>query len=432
MPLFVIWHCCTYPTLNVEAICRLTHQSNYNSNPTVITIIMPSPKKRKETTAPNRQSRRQIIRKLNKQAQKDPIENGVLYMDKARDGLEEKRNESSLQSILGRNGPMAFEALPKGNELNAVNHRRRFSQQGKDPCYDVMDRHGSSIYAYSLPLTLMTGLLQTLKSDESVSIFKKEANTLSTHEGTNYMFLHWLGTGEERSDGNDYKEHDFCKSRPGLVIIIESIGNMILRKILFNSNLVAKFPGILSNKRIMTSTDQDYQDPHWDFVGWRFIKAVEMPWVLHIPLCKEGMMLHVWPTHRDVATHANEKEQLQMGTPKLVFVAFGDYLLLRADVCHGGCFGSRGNMRFHMVLRRKNCPLVTTKLEMLDKSGIDVVEYKKKKEELSKLLGRRHTYFQLKQSKKAKTVTAYIRQLENVYPEHDTWTNGLLDNLNYD
>ena len=85
---------------------------------------------------------------------------------------------------------MVFEELPNGTELVMVNGRRRKSQLGKEPCFDVMDAQGASLYAYSLPLTLMAGLLQGLKSAELVKTFKKEARALSSHPGTNYMFLH--------------------------------------------------------------------------------------------------------------------------------------------------------------------------------------------------------------------------------------------------
>ena len=79
---------------------------------------------------------------------------------------------------------MVFEELPNGTELVMVNGRRRKSQLGKEPCFDVMDAQGASLYAYSLPLTLMAGLLQGLKSDESVKTFKKEARLFGQHNET--------------------------------------------------------------------------------------------------------------------------------------------------------------------------------------------------------------------------------------------------------
>ena len=384
---------------------------------------------------PNRrESSRQTISKANQQAKDNLIDNGVLYIEKSVDGHEEQRKKGSLQVKMNVDGPMAFEALPKGKLLNAVNEQRRKSRAGIMPCYDVMDRQGSSIYAYSIPLSLMAGLLQGMKSKEAIKILKKESARLNSHKQTDYMFLHWQGRGQEKSDDKDYRKHYFCTSRPGLVIAIESLGNMIARKILFHPDIgEKKYPGILSNRAVLSTVDQDFQDPHWDFIGWREIKARDMPWVVHVPLCKEGMMLHIWPTQRDQATHADAgREKFKLGTPKLIFVAFGDYLLLRADVCHGGCFGSKGNMRFHMVLRRENCPLDGTSLQLLETCGVDKADYAKKERGLLKLLGLRDTYFRQQQSGKAKTVAAYVTALtKTVYPEHETWVEGLLENLNF-
>ncbi len=50
--------------------------------------------------------------------------------------------------------------------------------------------------------------------------------------GTNYMFLHWQGKGEDESDGKGFQMHQFVKKRPTLAVTIESLGNVISRKIL--------------------------------------------------------------------------------------------------------------------------------------------------------------------------------------------------------
>ena len=127
---------------------------------------------------------------------------------------------------------------------------------------------------------------------------------------------------------------------------------------------------------------------------------------------------------------------MKLGTPKLVFVAFGDYylLLLRADVCHGGCFGtSNGNMRFHMVLWGDGRRLTVTSLHLLGKRCIDQADYLQRRDGLTKLPGERHAYFTIEQKQKAKTVSAYCTaSKKNVYPEHNTRTDGLLENLDYE
>ena len=69
---------------------------------------------------------------------------------------------------------------------------------------------------------------------------------------------------------------------------------------------------------------------------------------------------------------------------------------------------------------------------MLETCGVDKADYAKKERELLKLLGSRDTYFQQQQSSKAKTVAAYVTALtKTVYPEHETWVDGLLENLKF-
>jgi hypothetical protein len=413
---------------------NLSHHQQHLSNTTMRKGNTVKKKKQARVPTAVRRSSRQNVSTATKQAKLNSVDNGILHIDKVRDGHEEQRKKESLQAKVKIEGPMAFEALPKGKALDSVNEQRRKSRNGILPCYDIMDGEGASIYAYSLPLTVMAGLLQGLKSEDSLKTFRRETSTLFTHHETNYMFLHWTGEEETTSHGKDFRNHEFCLSRPGLVTCFESLGRMIADKILFNPKIGATlYPGMLSNQGIKTDVDQDFQMPHWDFIGWRHIKAEDMPWVVHVPLCKEGMMLHVWPTKRDEATHTEDEEKFKLGIPKLVFVAFGDYLLLRADVCHGGCFGTKGNMRLHMVLRREGCPLGVLHLDMLEDSGVDKSDFQQKKRGLASLLGKRHVYFQEKQQSKGKTVTAYVSALtKNIYPCHDTWAKGLLENLNYD
>jgi hypothetical protein len=144
------------------------------------------------------------------------------------------------------------------------------------------------------------------------------------------------------------------------------------------------------------------------------------------------MMLHVWPTERDEDTHNKTTERMKMGKPLLVHVGFGDALVLRADVCHGGCFGSIGNMRFHMVLGKEDCALASDKLHFLEKSGVDPERFKEKGLELHELVGQGgsyHSYFRKEINRKRQTVAAYTKAMEALYPEADQWCQQLMENV---
>jgi hypothetical protein len=360
-------------------------------------------------------------------AEEHQLASAKLYFEKTRDGLEEKREEKTLQAIVEYVGDPPFGPALDDAQRFRVNNQKRKAQHGKQACFDILDGCGSSIYAYSLPLAPLACLLQAFKTETSLVQFKKETKVLSSFNLTSYMFLHW-DHGVEASQGN-YKNHKFVKSRPGLAVAIESLGNFFARRVLLKPELGDKLhPGLLCNNPTIEFA-KDCQAPHWDFIGWRKLKAKDMPWVVHIPLCREGMMLHVWPTERDIDSHTEATEKFKLGKPKLVHVGFGDALLLRADVCHGGCFGSTGNMRFHMLLRNQGCALSTEQLHYLENSGVDKERFKEKNMELHNILGKDGTFdsfFRREMRKKSKTVLAYTKALEALYPEADGWCTDLL------
>jgi hypothetical protein len=352
----------------------------------------------------------------------------VAYVEKVMDGKERQRERNSLKAKTGYPGGRVFEGTKDKVMRDRVNNEKKKSRMGGAPCYDVMDDLGSSIYMYSLPLNLVRGLVMGFKTPDSVKSFQGQADTLRTHKGTNFMFLHWQGTGPSGSAGGDYRLHKYVKKRPDLQATIESLGDWISKEVLLIPELGStKQPGVLSNVKLLPK--QKIQVPHWDFDKWGFSKAENLPWILHFPLCKEGMMLHVWPTKRDRATHHLEKEKLELGDPKLVYVAFGDCLLLRADVCHGGSFGSKGNIRFHMVLRVPDCSLCPKQLHPIGAKDIDTATLEAKMALFDEILGDPAATFKKEVEKKARTVTPYVTCLEKQYPGTPSWCNDLLRTL---
>jgi hypothetical protein len=420
----------------------------------------------------------------------------IAFVDKVFDGYEQERKKKTLKKLTNYPGgsiyrggkgvdqPVAHsegeEEIKKKEKDSAmqkvrdtVNGYRRKSIMGGDPCYDTIDEIGSSVYLYSLPVFLVRGLLQGFKTKQALEVFHEHSQTLLSHTGTNYLFLHWPKGVQE--DFGDWKLHPFMKGRPDLETTIESLGNWVREKVLLNPSLTCCQPGILANKSVTfldktheqqtrkpkgigsrkkrqkkedTKTESEssdslptqgeagftkYQPPHWDFIGWRKVAAKDMPWILHVPLCKEGMMLHVWPTTRDSATHNNTTdEHLRIGTPEYIHVSFGDALLLRADVAHGGCFGSKGNSRFHMVFRKEKgeCHLGTDSLHMLDWSVEESV-FQEAKVKLDEI-GSPSKFFKKAVKDGKNTVTSYIKRVQATYPCHPNWSKTLFDTVHFD
>jgi hypothetical protein len=82
-----------------------------------------------------------------------------------------------------------------------------------------------------------------------------------------------------------------------------------------------------------------------------------VPFILHLPLCKDGLALQIWSTWEgDRTSHVR---------PKLIFVPFGCALLLRADTYHAGCYGTKGNLRLHGIILPPDLPRNTRSLQHL-------------------------------------------------------------------
>lgn len=109
------------------------------------------------------------------------------------------------------------------------------------------------------------------------------------------------------------------------------------------SSLPLKSDGYQADPAFLLTMLEYPQPPHRDMQGydngedWLHHFC---PFILHLPLCEEGMYLNVWeePNNKNVA-------------PLRIHIPFGTYLLLRVDVVHGGVFGSPGNVRLHIAFR---------------------------------------------------------------------------------
>ena len=88
-------------------------------------------------------------------------------------------------------------------------------------------------------------------------------------------------------------------------------------------------PGlVLTQKCVVQQAHIDFQNI--DHIPSDFGK----PWIMHLPLCEEGMYLNIWSSV--------EKKILHI--PQFVHIPFGAFMLLQADVIHGGVFGEPSNI----------------------------------------------------------------------------------------
>jgi hypothetical protein len=108
---------------------------------------------------------------------------------------------------------------------------------------------------------------------------------------------------------------------------------------------------------VLTKGLASHQKPHLDFPKAEFMKKGRVPFILHLPLCKEGLALQIWSTWEgDGTSHVQ---------PKLIFVPFGCALLLQADIYHDGCYRTKGNLRLHGMILPPDLPRNTRSLQHL-------------------------------------------------------------------
>jgi hypothetical protein len=67
-----------------------------------------------------------------------------------------------------------------------------------------------------------------------------------------------------------------------------------------------------------------------------------LPFIVHIPLCTEGMALQV------VSATGEDNP------PNFRYYSFGEADVLQADCWHGGCYGTKGNTRMRIHLSHKS------------------------------------------------------------------------------
>ena len=109
---------------------------------------------------------------------------------------------------------------------------------------------------------------------------------------------------------------------------------------------------------ILVYTKKQYhQNAHVDLSTSVFVPHKPLGFIMHLPLCSEGMWLRIW--ERD-------------GVPRLtstgyyIHIPFGSVLFLRSDIVHSGIFGSPGNVRLHCAFQPISNPGDKTKLLLLD------------------------------------------------------------------
>jgi hypothetical protein len=163
---------------------------------------------------------------------------------------------------------------------------------------------------------------------------------------------------EKLNDTNIYDWRDNELIQTATSYSLESMMHQIMDQLATTGDILLEgeetcwqfYPSLVFTKGLAS-----HQKPHLDFPKAEFMRKGRVPFILHLPLCKEGLALQIWSTwEADGTSHVR---------PKLIFVPFGCALLLRADIYHAGCYGIKGNLRLHGMILPPDLPRNTRSLQ---------------------------------------------------------------------
>jgi hypothetical protein len=193
---------------------------------------------------------------------------------------------------------------------------------------------------------VMRDFLIHFKTEDFYQKLKGLMQSIPGNAGTSYYQFHWMTTKKKFNNTNMYDSRDNELIQTATSYSLESMMHQIM------DQLVATIGDILLEGEetcwqfypslVFTKGLASHQKPHLDFPKAEFMRKGRVPFILHLPLCKEGLALQIWSTWEGEGT-----SHIQ---PKLIFVPFGCALLLRADIYHAGCYGTKGNLRLHGMI----------------------------------------------------------------------------------
>ena len=219
---------------------------------------------------------------------------------------------------------------------------------------------GGSWFDYVVPGVVMRDFLMNFKTGDFYQKVKSLMQVIPGNSGTSYYQFHWMTTKKMYNDTNIYDWRDNELMETATSYSLESMMHQIMDQLASTGDILLEgeetcwqfYPSL-----VFTKGPASHQKPHLDFPRADCMRKGRVPFVLHLPLCEEGLALQIWSTWGGNGT----KHML----PKLIFVPFGCALLLRADIYHAGCYGTRGNLRLHGMILPPDLPRNTRSLQHL-------------------------------------------------------------------
>jgi hypothetical protein len=183
----------------------------------------------------------------------------------------------------------------------------------------------SKILELVIPYDVMATLLLTLKCNPSSSALRARAVPISTAKGCWYYPLHRGPNGYDDIQGSQWEDNDLLD------------GTFVMRL----ASYFQKISDTLSNHtgckeyRVYPSYLETrvpcHQSMHLDDDMAYSRELKESVYILHVPLTGQGRAMRVLP----------DPEQRDL--ERMIHTPFGRGTVLRGDLYHAGCYGSKGN-----------------------------------------------------------------------------------------
>jgi hypothetical protein len=245
----------------------------------------------------------------------------------------EKRSKRVEQSVSGKKLNLYFDSLPNPLHLEDVSKSTFPGITDQATLPRIFRIRG-------LPLVHFFPILVTLKGKARAGAFQAIRKITGTHTEQFYL---------SSADGSLPKGEAVVRSWrkaccPITVCAIDSLAWSILNALpgLENPGDWSVEVGFLTNCK---DNGAVHQTLHLDVPeALNFEPSNKIPYIVHIPLCNEGMALQI------------VGEDGCYNPPLFRYYALGEAAVLRADVWHGGSYGTKGNMRMRMILTHHSFP----------------------------------------------------------------------------
>ena len=278
--------------------------------------------------------KKQIPRRISTATATTPTSNTVNGTSTAR----EKRRKRIESSVSGKKLNIYLDSTEAMTHIDEMT-----TESVQPPTFRVL----------GLPLVHFVPILIAIKESVRKGLFTKTRSISGTN--TDQYFLKNQDTSMPMGEAviKDWRKSNLLDR--GTVCAIDSLAWSILEAI-----PAVKKPedwsvdvGFLCNRK---EEGEVHQTLHLDVPeAENFPEKNLLPYIVHIPLCMEGMALQI------VCDDGNENP------PNFRYYGFGEASILRGDCWHGGCYGGKGNVRMRIQLSHKDFP---------DDRGIEKLKHK--------------------------------------------------------